>query len=182
MVNGVSKSRSSKPSPLKSIKRSLPSSALKRRNQGRASPPSQAGPADNVFDAPLEDLGVVPALPHKARRKDGVLGIIQYIRATVFDEFPAERSGMNSTRTAEVLNFRAQMPPLVHAAHVHALMDSPTHVEREIGRLVGEGVLRRVVVRGRGFGTASMSESVVVTKHWVERVREQDFEESLKGR
>ena len=182
MVNKVSKSRSSKPSPLKRIARSLPSAALKRRPHGLPSPPPPArARPDAALDAPLDDRGAVPALPHGARRRDGVRGLVAYARATMFDALPAERSGMNSTRTAEVLRFQRQMPPLVTAAHVHALRDEPTRVAREMGRLVEEGTLRRVAVRGRGFGSASLGECVVLTREWVARVREEEWSEEIKG-
>lgn len=59
---------------------------------------------------------------------------------------------MNSVRIAEVLNFRAGLPPIVTVSHVQALLDSPTVVEREIAELIRGGVIRKIVVSGRGSG------------------------------
>ena len=81
----------------------------------------------------------------------------------MFDPIPARRSGMNSTRIAEVLNFRRALPPIVTKGHVLALSSSIngsggngngmsgrsyTTVEREIAGLVARGVMRKLVIPG----------------------------------
>ena len=89
----------------------------------------------------------------------------------MFDKIP-ERSGMNSTRISEVLNFRKSLPPIVTNAHVHALMKSPTSAEKEIKELTAKGVLRRVVVPGRGVGGSSISDALVVVEEWIDLVQQ----------
>ena len=87
----------------------------------------------------------------------------------MFDPIPARRSGMNSTRIAEVLNFRRALPPIVTKGHVLALSSSVdssgsgsdsvgggygvgcrsyTAVERDIAGLVARGVVRKVAIPG----------------------------------
>ena len=77
---------------------------------------------------------------------------------------------MNSTRIAEVLNFRKSLPPIVTNAHVHALMQSPTAAEKEIKELTTAGVIRRVVVPGRGVGGSSISDALVIVEDWISLV------------
>lgn len=77
---------------------------------------------------------------------------------------------MNSTRIAEVLNFRASLPPIVTVAHVHALGPSPTQVEREIADLVRRGVVRKIQIPGRGLGSAALDEALVLAEDWVQLV------------
>ena len=177
------KKSSSKLKSVKKLKSSLPSSALKKRNQGGKTPILQDGGdrgLGDAFDDELDDLGIVPALPHHARRTD-VLGLIEYIRSTTFDDFPTEKSGLTAARRSEIERVRGQLPPILRTAHIHALLDAPTHVEREAGRLLGEGVLRKVMVPGRGFGASDLSESITLTEDWVKIMRESELPENLQG-
>ncbi|EMR72850.1 hypothetical protein UCREL1_90 [Eutypa lata UCREL1] len=57
---------------------------------------------------------------------------------------------MNSTRIAEVLNYRKSLPPIVTVSHIQTLLLSPSAVEREIAELARTGFIRRVVVAKRG--------------------------------
>ncbi|KAI9766524.1 MAG: hypothetical protein M1840_006481 [Geoglossum simile] len=84
----------------------------------------------------------------------------------MFTPLPERAAGMSSTRIAEVLNFRRALPPIVTVAHVHALLNSPTATEKEIVELMREGVVRKIVVPGRGTG---VGEGLVLVKEW-ERV------------
>jgi hypothetical protein len=68
----------------------------------------------------------------------------------MFNNIPQQGAGMSSTRIAEVLNFRKALPPIVTVAHVQALLNSPTTVEREIAELVNGGAVRKIVIPGRG--------------------------------
>jgi len=75
----------------------------------------------------------------------------------MFDPVPERSSGMNSTKIAAVLQFRAALPPVVSAAHIQSLLvavrgrkTSPTAVEREMAELVQAGKVRRVMVPRRG--------------------------------
>lgn len=77
---------------------------------------------------------------------------ICHIPATQFDPVPDRGGGFSSTRISEILNFRQKLPPLVTVAHLHAVVGNPTTVERELARLVKDGLVRKVVIPGRGTG------------------------------
>ena len=81
----------------------------------------------------------------------------------MFDPVPARYSGLNSTRIAEILNFRLALPPIVTKGHVLALTSSIngnggdgngmggrsyTAMEREIAGLVTRGVVRKIAIPG----------------------------------
>ncbi|MCJ1282015.1 hypothetical protein MMC26_001338 [Xylographa opegraphella] len=125
--------------------------------------------ADDLFHDHLDDVGLVACLATDLSLRD-VVPVMKYIRSHMFDDIP-ERSGMNSTRTAEVLNFRRLLPPIVTNAHVHALIKSPTLVEREIGELTSAGLVRKIVVPGRGVGRSSISDALVLVEDWDQLVR-----------
>lgn len=64
---------------------------------------------------------------------------------------PVPATGFTSTRTAEILNYRVSIPPLVTTGHVNGVLrSSPGKIEREVSELVGRGVLRKVRVERRG--------------------------------
>lgn len=127
----------------------------------------------------LDNLGMVTSLADKSTPSNPVQ-IINYIKACVYDNIP-ERGGMNSTRIAEVLNFRRNLPSLTTNAHLHALTDSSTTMEREIASLMKKGVLRRVSVPGRGVGGSSIGEVLVLVEDWVLLIREARLESQIKG-
>lgn len=91
---------------------------------------------------------------------------------------PDQRSGMNSTRIAEVLNFRASLPPIVTVSHIQALLSSPTAVEREIAELIKGGAIRKVVVGGRG----SKGEALVLVRDMDEMVQKSVLAQEVKAR
>jgi len=104
-----------------------------------------------------------------------------YVKNGMFETIP-DRAGMNSTRIAQVLNFRRSLPPLVSVAHIHALLQAPTQVEREIVTLVQDGRLRRLIVPGRGNDAAGLGDCLALTKDLETLVSESGLSESLKER
>ena len=125
---------------------------------------------DDLFEDRLDDLGLVASLATDLSLRD-VVQSMNYIRSHMFDEIP-ERSGMNSTRISEVLNFRRFLPPIVTNGHVHALIKSPTLVEREIAQLVSAALLRKITIPGRGIGRSSISDALVLVKDWELLIRD----------
>ena len=101
---------------------------------------------------------------------------ISHIRDKMWSRIPEQRAGMNSTRIAEVLNFRASLPPIVTVAHVQALLNSPTTVEREIAELTRGGAIRKVVVGGRG----SLGEVLILARDLDNMVLKSVLDEELK--
>jgi len=90
-----------------------------------------------------------------------VAQIMKHICGHMFDAIP-EKGGFNSVRIAEVLNFRNILPPTVTVAHVHALMRNPTVAEKEIAELSRKGILRKILIPGRGTGGSSVAECLVL--------------------
>jgi hypothetical protein len=135
---------------------------------------------DPEFDnGPLPDLGLSRYVADTAP-VDNVLAALQHIRDNMFEELPA-RAGMNSTRIAQVLNFRRSLPPLVSVAHVHTLLDAPTKVEREVMELARDGKIRRLIVPGRGNDAAGLGDCLVLTEDWERLVRESVLDTALIG-
>ena len=120
-------------------------------------------------DGELDDLGIVASLASDLNFRD-VPQYMEYIRNRMFSDMP-EKAGMNSTRIAEVLNFRKQLPPFVTIAHVDALSTSSTLVEREIAELAKKGILRRVTIPLRGVGAAAVGDGIASVKEWQALVR-----------
>jgi hypothetical protein len=106
---------------------------------------------------------------------------IEYIRNRMFSDMP-EKAGMNSTRIAEVLNFRRRMPPFVTIAHIDALSTSSTRIEREIAELGKAGILRRVTIPNRGVGAAAVGDGIASVKEWQALVQSHaDISDDLKS-
>lgn len=118
----------------------------------------------------LEDQGLVTGLATDLRLRD-VAQQIRYVQEHMFSKIP-ERSGLNSTRIAEVLNFRKNLAPLVTIAHLHALSRSLTVTEREIAELIQNGVVRKINIPYRGVGASAIGESLVLAEKWVQVVRD----------
>ncbi|KAI0164703.1 serine-threonine protein kinase 19-domain-containing protein [Xylariaceae sp. FL1272] len=104
---------------------------------------------DDYFDDKLDDCGLVRALATDLKLRDTPQAV-QYIRSRMFTPVP-ESGGMSSTRIAQVLNYRRNLPPIVSVAHIQALLSSPSTVEREVAELVRKGTLRRITVPKRGW-------------------------------
>ena len=135
---------------------------------------------DDYFVDRLEDLGLITTLATDLSLRD-VPQAMNHIRQHMFDEVP-EKSGMNGARIAEVLNFRENLPPIVTNAHVHALIKSPTLVEKEICQITAAGLLRRVTIPGRGIGASSISDGLVLMKDWIAKVNaSSNLTPELKG-
>lgn len=101
----------------------------------------------------------------------------------MFSDIPETRAGMNSTRIAQVLNFRRSLPPIVSVAHVHVLLDAPTKIEREIVELVQDARVRRLLVPGRGSSSAGLGDCLVLVEDWEMLVRNSAvLEDGLKGK
>lgn len=138
-------------------------------SQTAGSPRRKPAPSERTEsfdeDAKLDDLGVISSLAGDLQFRD-VPQYMQYIRSHMFSEIPDKAAGMNSTRIAEVLNFRKMLPPVVTIAHVDALSVSSTQTEREIAELAQAGVLRRVMIPQRGAGAAAVGDGIVSMEEW----------------
>ena len=77
-----------------------------------------------------------------------------------FDPVSDRGGGFSSTRIAETLNFRRKLPPLLTIAHLHAILGNPTRLERELVKLLRNGIVKKIVVPGRG----AAGEAVVLMK------------------
>ncbi|KAF2842739.1 hypothetical protein M501DRAFT_993496 [Patellaria atrata CBS 101060] len=117
----------------------------------------------------LDDTGFPHALSTDLSLRD-VPQLLLHTQSKMFDPLPTP-AGMSSTRIAEVLQFRARMPPIVSVAHIHALASSPTATERETAQLIQKGILRRIRIEGRVNGAADVGEGIVLTSAWESRVR-----------
>lgn len=159
----------------------LSSSSL---TNGRRKPSKSAHEADDddgIFIDRLDEIALVHSLRTDLSLRD-VPQTMQHIRMHMFDPVP-ESGGMNSTRIAEVLNFRKCLPPMVTLAHIHALIGSPTTVEREIAELILAGLIRKTVVPGRGTGASSISEGLILSKDLKALVKEIDgLDKIVKGK
>ncbi|GLB12406.1 hypothetical protein AtubIFM57258_010088 [Aspergillus tubingensis] len=162
-VSGIRKNRK----PATPRPRASPFAAHARR---KPSAPSSSGISkisseqDEYEQGPLPDLGPSRYIPETAPVTD-VVEALQYIRNSMFEDLP-RRAGMNSTRIAEVLNFRRSLPPLASVAHVHTLLEAPTKVEKEIMELVRAGRVRRLIVPGRGNDAAGLGDCLVLSEEW----------------
>ena len=163
---------------------------LKRTSSSPFTTPSRRKPLQRAQSKPekveredepchLDNLGMVTSLADISTPSDPVQ-IINYIKARIYDDIPG-RGGMNSTRIAEVLNFRRNLPSVTTSAHMHALTKSSTTMEREIASLMTKGVLRKVIVPGRGIGGSSIGEVLVLVEDWVLLIREARLESQIKG-
>ena len=158
--------RRSSSSPFSSLPRSKPAVP---RLSSKASQ-QEDDDDDDAYTTRLEDHGLVTALATDLRLRD-VAQQLQYIQEHVFDDIP-DRSGMNSVRIAEVLNYKRNLAPIVTVAHIHALSRSTTTTEREIAELIRHGVVRKINIPYRGVGAAAIGESLVLTEKWMMMVRE----------
>ncbi|KAJ9630677.1 hypothetical protein H2203_001200 [Taxawa tesnikishii (nom. ined.)] len=137
---------------------------------------------ESTSEERLSFAGIVTSLPPPGGNQD-VLSLMQYVEERMFTEIPERSAGMNSTRIAEVLNFRKNLPPIVSLAHLHALSKSTTATEREIARLVQTGMIRKVSVLGRGKGGAPTGDGLVQMEDWKRLVRDSGaLEESVKDK
>jgi len=156
----------------------------KKANPARKKAAATAVEEDELDDAvaQLDDVGLVNSLAQDLRFSD-VAQLLIYIRSHMFSPVPQEGAGMNSTQIAEVLNFRANLPPITSVSHVHAMTNNPTATEREIATLVSEGVVRRAVVPHRGSGGDALGDGLVLADEWELAVNaENSLSEDTKGK
>ncbi|RYP06068.1 hypothetical protein DL764_003358 [Monosporascus ibericus] len=170
ILGGSSRVRKSKGSG--SAKRSSPASSRlsaptrRKSSTARAKQPAGGEDAEDFFDDKLDDVGLVTALAINLNLRDTAQAIY-YIRAHMFSPMPQEAAGMNSTRIAEVLNYRKRLPPIVTVSHIQTLLSSPSAVEREIAELARSGFLRRTVVAKRG----DIGETLILAADFEQMVR-----------
>jgi hypothetical protein len=170
----VTKSR--RPSAVASLRRSTssPASATPRRS-------SAPLPSSSYVDENLDDTGVVASLAGNLKFRD-VPQYMEYVRNRMFSDIPERASGMNSTRIAEVLNYRRALPPIVTVAHIDALSSSSTRTERDIVELTQAGILRRVTIPNRGVGSAAVGDGIALVMEWQRMVKaDPNLAEDLKG-
>lgn len=125
------------------------------RSVSSTSQSHQKHPGNFVPDGPLPDVGVLAhALATDLTLRD-VPQAMRYTSDRMFTPLPDQpySHGLNSTRVADVLTFRRNLPGLTTAAHLQALLRSPTAVERETAELVRAGAVRKIVVLRRGLGS-----------------------------
>ncbi|CAJ2501602.1 Uu.00g044550.m01.CDS01 [Anthostomella pinea] len=149
-------------------------SSLPRRKPGTHGSGSGKKPSatandddDDLFDDKLDDYGLVTALATDLNLRD-TSQAIHYIRNHMFSAMPEQAAGMNSTRIAEVLNYRKRLPPIVTVSHIQTLLASPSAVEREIAELARSGFLRKIVVARRG----DIGETVMLASDYEQMVRD----------
>jgi hypothetical protein len=160
--------------------RNSPFSSLPRRKPGPTGSSKAATPGDeddDLFEDRLDDVGLVRALATDLTLRD-VAQAVMYIRGRMWSSMPPERAGMNSSRIAEVLNFRDQLPPTVTVSHVQALLNSPTTVEREIAELIKGGAIRKIIVGGRG----SIGEVLILVRDLEAMIGKSGLEQSAKDK
>lgn len=140
-----------------------------RRNASSPTPKKarQAKEDEALFEDRLTDLGTTRLLAEELTLRD-VVQAMRYIRSTMFT--PVPETGLKSTRVAEVLHYRASLPPVVTVGHLNSILHSPTRTERELAELVAKGVVRKVRVERRG----GMGEAVIETSDLERIVRRCD--------
>ena len=117
---------------------------------------------DDFFEDRLDEVSLVKSLMTDLSLRD-VAQIIQYICSHMFEAIPAA-GGFNSTKIADILNFRKSLPSAVSVTHVHALTTSPTNTERDIAELTKAGAVRRIMVPGRGTGGSRVGDGLILLK------------------
>lgn len=170
--------KSKRRSAAASLRRSTssPSSTSPRRN---SAPLSRS--FSSYGDEQLDDTGIVTSLAGELHFRD-IPEYMEYVRNRMFSDVPERASGMNSTRIAEVLNYRRALPPIVTIAHIDALSSSSTRTEREIVELTQAGILRRVTIPNRGVGSAAVGDGIALVTDWQRMVRaDLDLDYDLQG-
>lgn len=173
----ITKSRPTNAGASLGLRRST--SSPSKANQRKRSLPLETS-VQHDDEEELDDTGVIASLASDLNFRD-VPQFMEYIRNNMFSDMP-EKAGMNSTRIAEVLNFRQRLSPFVTIAHIDALSTSHTKIEREIAELAQAGVVRRISIPHRGVGAAAVGDGIVSVKEWQQMVQEHDsLDDELKG-
>ncbi|KAL1304936.1 hypothetical protein AAFC00_003848 [Neodothiora populina] len=161
---------------------SSPLNNLPRRKPTSASPSLKRAATEDLAasEERLDVTGIVTNIPPRGVSQD-VVSLMRYIQASAWNAIPERAAGMNSTRIAEVLNFRKSLPKVVSMAHLQAVSKSSTATDRELARLTQAGVVRKINVLGRGKGGAAMGEGLVLTEDWTRLVEESaDLDDAVK--
>jgi hypothetical protein len=164
----VTKSRRPTASSTLGLRRST--SSLSSSPRSRRSSQSSKLSVHDENDGPLDDTGVIASLVSDLNFRD-IPQYMQYIRDSMFSPIPDKGAGMNSTRIAEVLNYRKNLPGIVTVAHIDALGHSSTKTEREIAELAQAGIVRRVTIPHQGAGAAAVGDGSALVSEWQQQVR-----------
>jgi hypothetical protein len=138
-------------------RQSTPSSSPRKTSKEKPNKKGKQSSDDAaIFEEKLDDRGVARLVAEELTLRD-VVQAMRYIRAHMFTAVP-ER-GFTSTRTAELLGYRASMPAVITTGHVHAVLGAPSRVEREVAELLGNGIVRKVRVERRGGAGEALIEA-----------------------
>jgi Serine-threonine protein kinase 19 len=170
--SGKSPLRRSSSSPFSNLSRSKPSQHTKSADKGNVV-------SSDGQDEKLDDTGTVISLA-AISPVSSVIQAIKHSHGSIFCDIP-ERAGMNSTRIAEVLNFRRGLPPIMSMAHVHGLITASTRTEREIASLLAAGDIRNLTVSGRGNEISGLGEFLVLTQDLESRIRGSSLNSDVGG-
>ncbi|PNP49308.1 hypothetical protein THARTR1_09916 [Trichoderma harzianum] len=161
----------SRPSPARQSSTSTAKASSQSPRKGKR--PAAKDDLDAEFQDKLSDVGVVKLLQEELTLRD-VVQAMRYVRNGMFTPVPP--TGFKSTRSAEVLNYRLTVPPIVTLGHLNAILTSPSKVEREVVELSRSGVLRKVRVERRG----GMGEALIETSDLEAMVRKTGMSEGAK--
>ncbi|KAG9674088.1 hypothetical protein KCU99_g3778, partial [Aureobasidium melanogenum] len=176
-ATGVPKPLQSRPkkSPIQLLRSA--SSPFGNHPRRKAATTPQAGvkrsqsEANTTTEQPLDNSGIVTTLPPPKVPQD-VVSLIRYIQGHTWTDIPERAAGMNSTRIAEVLNFRKNMPPIVSIAHLHAVSASTTATERQLATLIHSGTVKKINIPGRGKGGFAIGEGVILIEDWINTIQQ----------
>ncbi|KAL6694919.1 serine-threonine protein kinase 19 domain-containing protein [Trichoderma pleuroticola] len=161
----------SRPSPARQSSTGTAKASSQSPRKGKR--PAAKDDLDAEFQDKLSDVGVVKLLQEELTLRD-VVQAMRYVRNGMFTPVPP--TGFKSTRSAEVLNYRLTVPPIVTLGHLNAILTSPSKVEREVVELSRSGVLRKVRVERRG----GMGEALIETSDLEAMVRKTGMSEGAK--
>jgi hypothetical protein len=188
-ITGASTPRISKSNNRNPLQRRNTSSAVSPSSR-RKQPQTYSGNRTHLsphstshleLDQPLQDQGLAPFLVRDDTPQN-VLDLVRYIRNSMFADVPNERSGMNSTRIAEVLNYRLKLPPVVIVTHLHALSPSPTRTERQVAEEIKAGTIRKIIMPGKGPQGSKSGYGVLLAEDFEALVRAHpQIDDGLKG-
>jgi Serine-threonine protein kinase 19 len=169
-----------KPPPLrKSLSSPLASFPRRKPTQRTKSVHDDNSVLWDAGEEKLNDTGKLVSLV-RISPVGGVLQSITHSQETMFGDIP-ERAGMNSTRIAEILNFRKGLPPIISIAHVHGLITASTRTEREIASLIASGHTRRLTVSGRGNEVSGLGDFLIPTRNLEACIRDSPLDSYVAG-
>jgi serine-threonine protein kinase 19 len=164
--------------PFSTAKRRKPSSSATTRLENAV---DDGEDSEFAYHGDLEATETLRAQLAPGIRSVAIPDIMSYFQAVMFSEIPNRAPGMNSSRIAEILNYRLQIPPIVPLGHIYALKSTPTSTEREIVAQIQAGLLKKVTIPGRGLGSGAIGEGLVLVSEWEKLVQNlPDLSEELK--